>query len=172
MVLWANGILVGNMDAPAPEGGERSGWAPDKQKVRKGPLSHEQAQGWGGGARGTGANPPSVPWDDNVLGHIHPHVPTIKGANSPTASGNRSHIARGFWMRVGGLFCVPASVPHTLLLNPDQQSYRGALFLSNHPLLPSLHGSLNQALLGQPLHAKFNDEGEITLTKCVHSSPH
>ena len=41
---------------------------------------------------------------------------------SPTASGNRCHTGGGFLMRVGQLFGVSASVPHTLHLNPDQQS--------------------------------------------------
>lgn len=56
MVLWANEVLVGNMDVCTPEGWERSGRAPEEHEVRKGPLSHEQVQGWGGGGQGTHVN--------------------------------------------------------------------------------------------------------------------
>ena len=86
-------------------------------------------------------------------------------------TGNRSHEGGGFGRRVGWLFDVSASVPHTTF-KPRSTVILWVFVPFSHPPLPSLYGSLNQALLGQPLHVRFNDKGEITLVKCVHSSPH
>lgn len=109
------------MSVHAPAGWEMSRRALEEHGVRKGPLSHEQMQGWGGWAKGPMQILPQAPempmsWRSFILTSLLLEEQMV----SPTASGNRPDEGRAFGTRVSQLFGNSASVPHTVHLNPDQ----------------------------------------------------